>query len=55
MQALMNEFSTVKVDALNCIDCLLGGHGKVLDIAPGHRKQLNRIEFKKQKFHLNVL
>ena len=37
MHALMNEYGTIKVDALNCIDCLLGGHGKVLDIDPDHR------------------
>ena len=28
--------NVVKVDALNCIDCLLGGHGKLLDIDPNH-------------------
>jgi hypothetical protein len=37
MQALMNECDTVKVDGLNCIDCLLGGHGKLLEIVPDHR------------------
>ena len=37
MQALMNEYGTINVDALNCIDCLLGGHGNVLDIDPDHR------------------
>lgn len=37
MQALMNEFSAVKVDALNCLDCLLGGHGKVSDIDQDRR------------------
>jgi len=26
--------NVVKVDALNCIDCLLGGHGKLRDIDP---------------------
>lgn len=26
----------VKVDALNCIDCLLGGHGRLLEIDPNH-------------------
>jgi hypothetical protein len=26
--------NSVKVDALNCIDCLLGGHGKLLQIDP---------------------
>ena len=28
--------NVVKVDALNCIDCLLGGHGKLLDIDPNY-------------------
>ncbi|MEM2108065.1 MAG: hypothetical protein QXL10_02125 [Candidatus Bathyarchaeia archaeon] len=27
----------VKVDALNCIDCLLGGKGKVLEADPNHK------------------
>jgi len=26
--------NAVKVDALNCIDCLLGGHGRLLEIDP---------------------
>ena len=37
MQALMNKCDTVKVDGLNCIDCLLGGRGKLLEIDPDHR------------------
>lgn len=28
--------SVVKVDALNCIDCLLGGHGKLSEIDPNN-------------------
>jgi hypothetical protein len=28
--------NVVKVDALNCIDCLLGGHGRLLEIDPNH-------------------
>ena len=28
--------NSVKVDALNCIDCLLGGHGKLLEIDPNN-------------------
>jgi hypothetical protein len=36
MRALMSECGTVKVDGLNCIDCLLGGRGKLLDIDPDH-------------------
>jgi len=35
MKEIMGNYSNVtKVDALNCIDCLLGGHGKLLDIDP---------------------
>jgi hypothetical protein len=37
MQALMIECDTIKVDGLNCIDCLLGGRGKLLEIDPNHR------------------
>ena len=37
MQALMIECETIKVDGLNCIDCLLGGRGKLLEIDPDHR------------------
>jgi len=36
MYALMAECGTIKVDGLNCIDCLLGGHGKLLDVDPDH-------------------
>ena len=35
MKEILGSYSkVVKVDALNCIDCLLGGHGKLLDIDP---------------------
>jgi len=37
MRILMTEFGAVKVDGLNCIDCLLGGRGKLLDIDPDHK------------------
>ncbi len=37
MKALMAEYDAVKVDALNCIDCLLGGRGKLLEMDPDHR------------------
>lgn len=37
MQTLMTECEAVKVDALNCIDCLLGGKGKLLEMDPDHR------------------
>ena len=37
MQTLMTEYDAVKVDGLNCIDCLLGGQGKLLEIDPDHR------------------
>ncbi len=31
MKALLAEYNVSKVDALNCIDCLLGGKGKFLE------------------------
>jgi len=35
MKEIVGNYSNVtKVDALNCIDCLLGGHGKLRDIDP---------------------
>jgi Protein of unknown function (DUF1638) len=37
MKALMDQYDVVKVDALNCIDCLLGGKGKLLEIDPEHK------------------
>jgi hypothetical protein len=37
MKALMDQYDTVKVDALNCIDCLLGGKGKLLEMDPNHK------------------
>jgi hypothetical protein len=37
MKALMDKFDAVKVDALNCIDCLLGGKGKLLEMDPEHK------------------
>ncbi len=36
MAALVNEFDVVRVDALNCIDCYLGGGGRLLQIDPRH-------------------
>ena len=36
MKKLIQEYNIVKVDALNCIDCLLGGKGKVLEADPCH-------------------
>jgi hypothetical protein len=36
MKKLSEEYHTVKVDAVNCIDCQLGGKGKVLDADPEH-------------------
>jgi hypothetical protein len=36
MNALTDNYGLVKVDALNCIDCLLGGKGKLLEIDPKH-------------------
>lgn len=37
MQKLMESHGVIKVDALNCIDCLLGGRGKLLAIDPEHK------------------
>jgi hypothetical protein len=36
MKKLIEGYGIVKVDALNCIDCLLGGKGKVLNADPAH-------------------
>jgi len=33
---LTEEYGIAKVDALNCVDCLLGGKGKVLEADPDH-------------------
>lgn len=37
MKTLMEQYDAVKVDGLNCIDCLLGGKGKLLEIDPEHK------------------
>jgi hypothetical protein len=36
MQALMTDCNTVKVDGMNCIDCLLGGGGQLTKMDPDH-------------------
>lgn len=36
MNALIEKYNVIKVDALNCVDCLLGGKGKLLEIDPDH-------------------
>ena len=36
IRQLVEKYSVVKIDALNCIDCLLGGKGKLLGIDPNH-------------------
>jgi hypothetical protein len=36
MKKLAEQYGLVKVDALNCVDCLLGGKGKVLEADPDH-------------------
>jgi hypothetical protein len=36
MKHLAGEYGIVKVDALNCTDCLLGGKGKVTEADPNH-------------------
>lgn len=37
MKSLIDKHNAVKVDALNCIDCLLGGKGKLLKMDPDHK------------------
>ena len=37
MKKLIDKYDVVKVDALNCIDCLLGGKGKLLEMDPDHK------------------
>jgi hypothetical protein len=36
MKQLAEEYGLVKVDAQNCVDCLLGGHGKIEEADPNH-------------------
>jgi microsomal dipeptidase-like Zn-dependent dipeptidase len=36
MKKLAEEYGIVKVDAVNCIDCQLGGKGKFFDADPEH-------------------
>jgi Protein of unknown function (DUF1638) len=36
MRSLVERHGAIKVEALNCIDCLLGGGGKLLEIDPDH-------------------
>jgi hypothetical protein len=36
MKSLAEEYGLVKVDALNCTDCVLGGKGKSADADPNH-------------------
>ena len=36
MKNLSQEYGIVKVDALNCTDCLLGGKGKISEADPNH-------------------
>lgn len=37
MARLVADFGMTKVSAVNCIDCLLGGHDRLLEIDPEHR------------------
>ncbi|WP_419659609.1 putative protein DUF1638 [Desulfosarcina variabilis str. Montpellier] len=37
MKTLISKYDAVKVDALNCIDCLLGGKGNLLNLDPDHK------------------
>jgi hypothetical protein len=36
MKKLAEEYNVVKVDAVNCVDCQLGGKGKFLEADPEH-------------------
>lgn len=36
MKKLANQYGAVKVDALNCVDCQLGGKGKINTVDPNH-------------------
>jgi hypothetical protein len=37
MKELAKEYGAIKVDAVNCIDCLLGGKGKYFEADPTHK------------------
>lgn len=58
MKKLTKEFDAVKVDAVNCIDCFLGGKGnylksdpeqKLIFLTPGWIKYFNRMQQKATK------
>ena len=36
MKDLIDKYQVIKVDAVNCIDCSLGGRGRLLEIDPDH-------------------
>jgi hypothetical protein len=36
MKKIAEEYGIVKVDAVNCIDCQLGGKGKFFEVDPEH-------------------
>jgi hypothetical protein len=36
MKQLAQEYGLAKIDALNCVDCLLGGKGKIDEVDPQH-------------------
>lgn len=38
MKKLAEEYGIVKIDALNCVDCQLGGKGKYLETDPEHNR-----------------
>lgn len=37
IKPLVEKYGFVKVDALNCVDCLLGGKGQLLRVDPEHK------------------
>ncbi len=36
MKKLADEYGVVKIDAVNCVDCQMGGHGRSLEADPEH-------------------
>jgi len=37
IKPLIEKYGFIKVDALNCVDCLLGGKGELLKVDPEHK------------------
>jgi hypothetical protein len=45
MKELVDAYGVVKVDAINCIDCLLGGKGQLLKIDPDRKYYFLTLEW----------